>query len=160
MTHGGRPPAVVTLATAPSEAEFTAIFQALEAETAQTIGPSQIEPLAILLHDHAGQVVGGLWGRVVYAWLVVEMLFVPAALRGRGLGAALMQAAESAARSRNCVGLQLTRLDFQAPAFYERLGFETFGVLDDVPPGHRCFHMQKRLAAPDGGSPISGRASG
>jgi len=147
MIHGGRPPASITHAAAPSEADFTAIFQALEAETARTTGPSQIEPLAILLHDPAGQVVGGLWGRVVYAWLVVEMLFVPEALRGRGLGGALMREAETAARARSCVGLQLTRLDFQAPAFYERLGFETFGVLDDVPPGHRCFHMKKRLSA-------------
>jgi GNAT superfamily N-acetyltransferase len=145
MTRGGRPQAAITHAAAPTEADFTAIFEALEAETAQTIGPSRIEPLAILLHDPAGQVVGGLWGRVVYAWLVVEMLFVPAALRGCGLGAALMREAEHAARSRHCVGLHLTRLDFQAPAFYERLGFHTFGILDDVPPGHRCFHMRKRL---------------
>jgi ribosomal protein S18 acetylase RimI-like enzyme len=75
------------------------------------------------------------------------MLFVPHALRGQGLGAALMREAESAARTRRCVGLHLTRLDFQAPSFYERLGFETFGILDDVPPGHRCFHMKKRLSA-------------
>jgi GNAT superfamily N-acetyltransferase len=145
MTHGGKPPAVMIHPAAPTLADFTAIFQALEAETAQTIGPSHIDPLAILLHDPAGHVVGGLWGRVIYGWLVVEMLFVPAALRGCGLGAALMQEAEAAARSRHCVGLHLTRLDFQAPAFYERLGFQTFGILDDVPPGHRCFHMHKRL---------------
>jgi GNAT superfamily N-acetyltransferase len=147
MTKSGRPPARITQAAAPSPTDFAAIFHALEAETARTIGPSQIEPLAILLHDHAGSVVGGLWGRVVYAWLVVEMLFVPPTLRGHGLGAALMQEAEAAARSRNCIGLQLTRLDFQAPAFYESLGFITFGIQDDVPPGHRCFFMQKRLPA-------------
>ena len=35
--------------------------------------------------------------------------------------------------------------DFQAPGFYEKLGFEVFGVLADYPPGHKRFFMVKRL---------------
>ncbi len=121
------------------------IFTALERETAPAIGPCVIEPLALLLRDPDGTVVGGLWGRIVYRWLVIEMLVVPPHRRGGGAGTALIAQAEQAARARGCTGIHLTRLDVQAPAFYERLGFSTFGVQHDVPPGHSCFYLLKRL---------------
>jgi GNAT superfamily N-acetyltransferase len=146
----------ITLTFAPKDEDFAAIFQALELETAPVTGPCRIDPVALLLHDQAGAVTGGLWGRIVYNWLVIEMLVVPASLRGTGIGTALMQRAEHTARARACTGIQLTRLDFQAPAFYEHLGFITFGVQADVPPGHSCFHLLKRLDAllpPRAGTP-------
>jgi GNAT superfamily N-acetyltransferase len=137
----------ITLSFAPSDEDFAAIFAALEHETAPITGPCRIDPVALLLTDGCGAVTGGLWGRIVYNWLVIEMLVVPASLRGTGIGTTLMQRAEHTARARACTGIQLTRLDFQAPAFYEHLGFITFGVQADVPPGHSCFHLLKRLDA-------------
>jgi GNAT superfamily N-acetyltransferase len=153
MKHGGSVAAScpITLTFAPVEQDFIALFRALEQDTALEAGQCRIEPVALLLHDDRHLVIGGLWGRIVYNWLVVEMLVVPAAMRGTGLGTALMGQAEAVARDRCCVGLHLTRLDFQAPAFYERLGFSIFGQQNDVPPGHTCFYLQKTL----GPRPIS-----
>jgi GNAT superfamily N-acetyltransferase len=144
MRPGGQEPATRITFT-PSEADFTAIFRPLDDETARIIGPGAIQPVAVLLHDDAGAVTGGCWGRIVYRWLVIEMLFVPPALRGQGAGAALLRHAQAAARARNCIGIQLTRLDFQAPGFYERHGFTVFAEQPDVPPGHTCFYLLKRL---------------
>ncbi len=135
----------IELTWSPTDAHFGVIFTALERETAPVIGPCRIEPVALLLRGSDGQVVGGLWGRIVYAWLVIEMLVVPEDMRGSGVGTALIAAAESAARSRGCTGIHLTRLDFQAPAFYERLGFSIFGVQHDVPPGHSCAYLQRMI---------------
>jgi GNAT superfamily N-acetyltransferase len=73
------------------------------------------------------------------------MLFVPESMRGRGVGTALLAAAETEARSRNCLGISVDTLSFQAAPFYEKLGFSIFGVLDDCPPGHRRLFFQKRL---------------
>jgi len=150
MSAGGANPASarIELTWSPTDAEFAVIFTALERETAPVTGPCRIEPMALLLRDLDGQIVGGLWGRIVYAWLVIEMLVVPPHLRGTGAGTALIAGAEAAARSRGCTGIHLTRLDFQAPAFYERLGFSTFGVQQDVPPGHSCSYLLKRLVEP------------
>jgi GNAT superfamily N-acetyltransferase len=147
MNSGGvRPaPPCIELTWSPKDTDFAAVFTALEIETAPITGPCRIEPLALLLRDPAGSVAGGLWGRVVYSWLVIEMLVVPPHMRGMGAGTALIAHAEEAARSRGCVGIHLTRLDFQAPAFYERLGFSTFGVQHDVPPGHSCSFLFKRF---------------
>jgi GNAT superfamily N-acetyltransferase len=148
-----RPPAIrapiagpsITYSYAPSEADFAAIFRALDRETAAVTGPCLIEPFALLLRDDEGAVTGGLWGRFVYSWLVIEMLFVPEPLRGTGAGTALMRMAETAARAHGCTGLQLTRLDFQAPSFYQNRGFTIDGVQNDVPPGHACYYLSKRL---------------
>ncbi|MEQ1491594.1 MAG: GNAT family N-acetyltransferase, partial [Terricaulis sp.] len=83
-------------------------------------GSSRASALAILLKDGCGQTVGGLWGRTSYGWLFVELLFVPEALRGRRYGAQLIEAAERAAKARNCHAVWLDTYDFQAVPFYQR----------------------------------------
>jgi GNAT superfamily N-acetyltransferase len=135
----------IILTDAPSVADFRVIFRALDDFNASVIGHAQLQPVAVLLHDESGMVVGGLWGRTNYGWLAIEMLFVPGPLRGRGIGSALVSKAEAAARVRDCIGVQVDTFDFQARSFYERLGFTVFGVQDDLPPGHRCFYLCKRV---------------
>jgi GNAT superfamily N-acetyltransferase len=75
----------------------------------------------------------------------VEMLFVPQAMRGQRIGASLMAAAEAEARARSCLGIHVDAFSFQAAAFYRRIGFSVFGVLDDCPPGHQRLFLQKQL---------------
>jgi GNAT superfamily N-acetyltransferase len=129
----------------PSAEDFATIFRGLDEATAEVVGHAHLLPLAVLLRDDAGMAVGGLWGRTVYSWLMIEMLFVPAPLRGRGLGSAVVRAAEQAARARACIGIRVETFDFQAPTFYQRLGFVLAAVQDDLPPGHRCYSLCKRL---------------
>jgi GNAT superfamily N-acetyltransferase len=125
---------------------FDAIFAALDAASAPVIGPARGRLLVIPLRDPAGAVVGGFWGVTLFHWLEVEMLFVPDAMRGRGVGTALMAAAEAEARARTCQGIRVDAFGFQSVGFYRRAGFSLFGVLDDCPPGHQRLFLQKRLA--------------
>lgn len=135
----------ISLATEPSAAEFAAIFRGLDEATAGVAGPAHLLPLAVLLRDTAGSVVGGLWGRTVYSWLMIEMLFVPMALRRQGVGSALIAAAERAARERGCIGMRVETFEFQAPDFYLRRGFVLAGAQADLPPGHCCYNLFKRI---------------
>ncbi len=105
-------------------------------------------PLAVLVRDEADAVVGGLTGRTSAAWLFVELLWLPEALRGTGLGTRVMVAAEAEAVQRGCIGAHLDTYDFQAPGFYRKLGYEIFGSIEDHPPGHTRFWMRKRFADP------------
>lgn len=137
--------ASLVLCDAPSEAAFLAVFRALDDATRAVAGPSRLRPLVVLLHDDAGAVCGGLWGRTLYAWLLIDMLVVPMPLRGRGLGTAMVRRAASEARRRDCIGMMVDTLDFQAPGFYRRLGFTLCGVQNDFPPGYRRLFMCQRF---------------
>jgi GNAT superfamily N-acetyltransferase len=100
---------------------------------------------ALLLKDNAGKIVGGLWARIGFSWLFVELLFVPEGERGAGLGSKLMRMAEEEARRRHCVGVWLDSFTFQARHFYEKLGYEVFGALENYPEDHTRFFLRKRL---------------
>ena len=133
------------IADAPTAEDREAVLAPLRAYNEAMAGPARAEPVAILLRDASGQTVGGLWGRSSYDWLFVEYLAVPDALRGQRLGSALIAEAERIARARGCCGLWLDTFAFQARGFYEKLGFEVFGTLEDHPRGSRRFFLSKRL---------------
>jgi GNAT superfamily N-acetyltransferase len=101
--------------------------------------------LGLLIKDDRGETLGGLWGRSAYEWLFVELLFVPEAMRGTGLGTRLMLQAEEVALARGCRGMWLDTFSFQARGFYEKLGFSVFGELKDRPRGGSQFWLQKRI---------------
>jgi predicted N-acetyltransferase YhbS len=101
--------------------------------------------LTLLVRDEHDAILGGLYGRLVCQWLFVDLLAVPEAGRGQGIGSRLMQMAEDLAREQGCIGVWLDTFDFQAPDFYKKLGYSQFGELLDYPPGHKRHFFQKRL---------------
>lgn len=131
----------------PPAGTFDAIFHALDACSLDLIGPMRPRLLVVPIRDDAGTVAGGLWGCTLFQWLHVQLLFIPEALRGRGVGSALMRVAETEARNRDCVGSHVTSFSFQAAPFYEKLGYTAFGQLDDYPPGYALLFFQKRFDA-------------
>jgi GNAT superfamily N-acetyltransferase len=135
----------ITIPDKPSEADREAVAAPLRAYNIDRAGDPQGRPVAILLTDADGDHVGGLWGRCAYDWLFVELLAVPEEHRGGGLGQALMEQAEIVARSHGCIGIWLDTYEFQARGFYEKLGFEIFGMLEDHPAGQKHFFLRKRL---------------
>lgn len=121
------------------------IADGLVAFNVSRAGPNNAQPLAIALLGDNERPVGGLWGKTGYNWLFIELVFVPEILRGRHLGAELVRIAETTAISRGCIGVWLDTFEFQARGFYERLGYEVFGALDDYPPGSSRYFMRKSL---------------
>ena len=77
----------------------------------------------------------------------MSILWVTEPLRGRGYGRQLLEAAEQYAIERGCTQAWLTTFSFQAPEFYPRFGYQSFGVLEGHPTGHRHHFFQKRLVA-------------
>lgn len=133
------------LCEAPTDEVRQAILAPLAAFNTEQDYPADPQPVAITLKDDAGTIVGGLWGKTVYDWLFVEYLVVPAAIRGRNFGSRLMAMAERVALQRGCVGSWLTTFPFQAPAFYEKLGYQRFGSLENSPGENVRIFLRKRL---------------
>jgi GNAT superfamily N-acetyltransferase len=130
----------------PTDEERQAILLPLRAYNAAQAGVSTPEPIALLVRDESGEILGGLHGRVFYRWLYIDLLSVPEQARRQGIGSTLMQMAEDLAREKGCIGVWLDTFDFQAPAFYRTLGYSELGQIADYPPGHTRFFFQKRLA--------------
>ena len=106
--------------------------------------PHEIQ-LGIFVRDTSGRVVGGLLGHLKWKWVYVAKLWLPDELRGHGVGTRIMREIERYARSRECHGIYLDTFEYQALPFYEKLGYEQFGVLEGYPPGYRQFHLRKTI---------------
>jgi GNAT superfamily N-acetyltransferase len=87
--------------------------------------------LNLIARDPSGNVVGGLIAVTQFSWLKIEILSVLEAVRRQGIGARLLSAAESEARSRGCCYAFLDTMSYQAPAFYEKLGYSVAGKIAD-----------------------------
>lgn len=135
----------IKVVAAPGEADRDAILAPLIAHNDAAVGATDRRPVAIVVRDDSGAIVGGLWGRIGYRWLFVEYLALPPAMQGQGIGRTLMLRAEAEARAAGCIGIWLDTFSFQARGFYEKLGFAAFGEIVDFPPGERRFFLSKRI---------------
>jgi len=135
----------VEVVATPDDAVLEAILAPLIAYNDAAAGPTERHPVAIVIRDADGAVIGGLWGRTGYRWLFVQYLVVPEGQRGQGRGSELMLAAEAEARRLDCIGVWLDTFSFQARGFYEKLGYRCVGQIDDYPPGEARFFLSKRI---------------
>lgn len=142
----------ISLETDPAPADAELLRAGLLAFNVARAGDPETRFFAVFARDAEGSVAGGLLGWIVWEWLYVEKFWLPDELRGGGLGSRLLRAAEEHALAQGCRGVHLDTLDFQARPFYERHGYEVYGVLEDFPPGSSKYHLAKRLApaAPSG----------
>ncbi|MDH6627839.1 ribosomal protein S18 acetylase RimI-like enzyme [Streptomyces sp. LBL] len=103
-------------------------------------------PLHVWALDGTGALAGGLVGHTWATWLHVTYLWVDERHRGAGLGSRLLSRAERLARrERGCAAVRLETWDFQAPAFYQKQGYEVVGVIPGYPPGITEYTLVKRL---------------
>ena len=86
--------------------------------------------------DAAGNIVAGISGHTWGGCCEISRLWVHESLRGTGLGTAFIRAAEQEAVRRGCHQMVLSTHSFQAPGFYEKLGFERLATIPNYPQGH------------------------
>ena len=101
--------------------------------------------LGASIQNEAGEVIAGLSGHTWGGCCEVSHLWVSTQHRGQGLGKALLHAAEAQAVRRGCSQVVLTTHSFQAPEFYERLGYERKYAIEGRPRGHANIVFVKLL---------------
>lgn len=94
-----------------------------------------------------GETIAGISGHTWGGCCEVSRLWVHESMRGRGLGTRLMLAAEKEAIRRGCRQIVLSTHSFQAPVFYEALGFKRVGAIPNYPKGYEQYLYLKELSA-------------
>ena len=138
----------ITLTDAPDAALRTAIEVGLTDYNEIHAKRRDGRPLAIAVRDpDSGDVVGGLLGRTSLGLFFLDLFYLPERLRGGGIGSRVLRLAEDEAIRRGCRAATLVTINFQAPEFYARHGWEEFGRIESAPGIARIF-FRKTLVAP------------
>lgn len=129
----------------PDEIDVKALQRHLSNYNIATAHVEEGLSLAILVRDEKQRLLAGVSGWLWGECLEVEYLWVDEQLRGQGVGQKLMIELEETARSRGCLTVVLDTYSFQAPEFYEKLGYQAFGVIEGYGPGHQKYFFLKKL---------------
>ena len=105
-----------------------------------------VRPIACIVRDDAGTVIGGALGRRWGTCCELQQLWVRADLRRQGIGAEVVSRFEGFAYAKGCRSCYLETFAFQAPAFYRALGYRVEYERADFPHGIVKYHMTKPLA--------------
>ena len=136
----------INVTDAPSEVELDPIIGGLTGANESSTGQlTDNRPLAVIVRDPAGVVVGGIQGQTHWGWLYVQRLWVDEGQRGQGLAGLMLQTAESEARARGCHGAWIDTFNPVALRVYERQGYEPFGELPEFPRGRTRTFLRKTL---------------
>lgn len=107
------------------------------------------------IRDDAGEVIAGFNG---YTWGgcgELSHVWVDERYRGQGLGAVLLRSAEVEAVARGCAQIVLATHNFQAPGFYERMGYERKYAIEGRPKGYAdIIYVKVLLASPSRSLPV------
>jgi GNAT superfamily N-acetyltransferase len=126
-----------------SEQDFleARLYEHNSAQTKQDDG----QLFGFFVRNEQGEIVAGLTGWTWAHACEVKDLWVHPALRGGGYGQRLLESAEQEARLHGCTVILIRSHSFQAPAFYQKFGYELAWQLNDFPPGYQDCYLVKRF---------------
>ena len=129
----------------PTPEDFKALSQGLLSHHAIQGHERTWKKYTIFLKDgnkkaHAGIVVKFTWNG-----MQIESLWVDEKLRGQDYGSKLMNMVEEEAKKRGCTIAFTDTFSYQAPGFYEKLGYTLHGKLEGFPQGSALYYYHKNL---------------
>lgn len=134
----------------PTQESKDILGSALYQSDALRVGSMNFRVFAAFLRDTNGRVFGGGLGTVTWNWVYINWLWIEEELRGQGWGREIITSIEKEASKMDCGFSYLNTFDFQGLGFYQKLGYEIFGELDQFPKGHKNYYLKKNLLLPNG----------
>jgi len=134
----------ITVTGTPAAEEVEAIGEALAQFNDADVGPSERQPLVVVVREDE-DIVAGISGYTAWGWLYVQWLWVSETRRGERLAGRMLEAAEAEARKRGCHSAWIDTFNPVALKAYQRAGYKPFGELKDFPVGRTRTFLQKRL---------------
>jgi GNAT superfamily N-acetyltransferase len=121
------------------------IDEGLDAYNSASADLGAVRPLRCYARE-GDEVIGGVIARTWGACCEIQIIWVHESRRRRGIATELLARTEQAARARGCDLIYLETFSFQAPALYERAGYQEACSFRGFPGGIVKQLMQKRLA--------------
>lgn len=94
-----------------------------------------IPDVSLVLKDKNGNIVGGVITSMLTGVMHLEVLWVDEKYRGRGYGRDLVLHAERIGREKGYTASQTWTFSFQAPNFYQSIGYKDLGTFDGYTDG-------------------------
>lgn len=110
------------------------------------VSESHFRDISRKIVDENGKIVAGIVGKL-NAWncLHIDFLWVDRDHRRDGLGSRILSETEKASKEFGGYLVYLDTFDFQAKDFYLKQGYRIFGTLENCPPGHTKYFLEKSL---------------
>jgi GNAT superfamily N-acetyltransferase len=129
----------------PAAAEVALLEEQVAAAARAAAGFAEEQEFGIFARGDDGRVLAGISGIIWGGYCELQAMWVEESLRHRGLAHALMAGAEAEARRRGCAMVVLHAYDLLARGLYDRLGYETVGVVENCPAGSAARWYRKIL---------------
>ncbi len=97
-----------------------------------------------IIYDN-DNVIGGVLGHIIYGWYHLTDFYINEKYRKQGFGSKVIENIEQFARKNNALGVKIDSWDFQAPKFYQKLGYSIWGSFNDCPPGTVHYYLYKKF---------------
>jgi len=103
------------------------------------------ETFSVVIKDQSEKLLGCVMVSFMWNGMSIQSLWVDDAVRGQGLGKKLMAMAEEEGVKRGCTIAYTDTFTWQAPGFYEKLGYKIYGKLEGFPEGNALSYYCKKL---------------
>lgn len=122
------------------------IFQGFSKHALEMTGmDGKQESIAFTATDAEGGFAGNLTAEIFWGALHIKYLFVEEAYRGQGLARILMEYALQYAREQRCPFAFVETMSFQAPDFYQKMGFSLEYTRHGYAGGASFHYLRKDL---------------
>jgi len=145
-----------TIISDPTEDEVKEFQKGLEAYNMKQTNDEFNSPqpwLNLVLKDHEGTIVGGVFTSTLYWTQYLEVLWVDEKYRGLGYGRDLVMEAHRLAKKQGCVSSHTYTFSWQAPDFYQAAGYKLIATYDGYVEGIKEHILMKKFDTLDDEAP-------
>ena len=119
----------------PDPRDLALLEEKLAVAAVAAVGAGEEEEFGIFVRDGADRIVAGASASVWGECCQIHTLWVDSPQRGHGLATELIAQAEATARRRGCRLVMGLTYDVLTKGFYDRLGYQTVGTIENCPAG-------------------------
>jgi len=119
------------------------VHRCLQTYNAQYL--TDFDEFTFCVRDASGALLGGIAATRELDCVTIDYLYVEERARKNGLGQALLARAEAEGRRQGARRVILNTFSFQAPEFYEKQGYQSFGAVEPCLGGYGQYFYRKDL---------------